>query len=286
MEKINKPLPSGAYPNQHDTRDLYDINLQYNNNYYQQQQQQHHPQGEKNITKYLRILFKSRTSNDDNRMKNYCGIVANKTSKLTHQFGNFINTHNFLKRRNEQRQDVELRRLTKNFDKYNNYKFSNIDYNFGLNYNYYQSKPELIELYSNLNTKKFYDLNYSQFDRKKYSDFYDCDNLNNYKFNLHKSIDDLSDIDIDRILERDTTFHLPIRTFTSHETIYERYKRFRQDFGDDRDDNYIRLYQSLSKINEILPNQKYAPGKVHYEREYRIYGRDTVALIYYKTCYL
>lgn len=32
--------------------------------------------------------------------------------------------------------------------------------------------------------------------------------------------------------------------------------------------------------------QRHEPGKVHYEREYRIYGKDTVALIFYKTCYL
>jgi hypothetical protein len=32
--------------------------------------------------------------------------------------------------------------------------------------------------------------------------------------------------------------------------------------------------------------ERYEPGKVHYEREYRIYGKDTVALIFYKTCYL
>lgn len=101
-----------------------------------------------------------------------------------------------------------------------------------------------------------------------------------------RSLEDLTDLEMERILERDTTFHLPIRALRSQESVLARYRRRYEESIEDRDENYLRLYQSLSRLDKMMPREKYPPGKVHYEREYKIYGRDTVALIYYKTCYL
>lgn len=52
------------------------------------------------------------------------------------------------------------------------------------------------------------------------------------------------------------------------------------------DDDYLRLYRSLSRLSKYPQGGKYEPGQVHYERECRTFGKDTVAFIYYKTCYL
>lgn len=289
MEKINKPLPSGAYPNEHDPSALYATNSQY-------------CQPTQTIQQHFKNIFQS--SDDTNRrrgkaLKNYCGIVVKKSGKISRQVGNFINAHRLLPQRHEQRQVIELNHLTtpRNYHYNQNYTVSNFDFHN------YQSQPELIQFHPNLhlnsygnnqnnnfhfdnNKLEFYDLNYGQFDHKRYSEFYDYENFKNHGFNYRTSFNDLTDLDIDRMLERDTTFHLPMRALTSRETIYERYRRFCENNNDDRDDNYVRLYESLSRLDRIMPKEKYAPGRVHYEREYRIYGRDTVALIYYKTCYL
>lgn len=52
------------------------------------------------------------------------------------------------------------------------------------------------------------------------------------------------------------------------------------------DEDYLRLYRSLSRLSKYPQGGKYEPGQVHYERECRTFGKDTVAFIYYKTCYL
>lgn len=52
------------------------------------------------------------------------------------------------------------------------------------------------------------------------------------------------------------------------------------------DDSYLRLYRNLSRLDKYPPGGKYEPGQVHYERECRTFGKDTIAFIYYKTCYL
>lgn len=52
------------------------------------------------------------------------------------------------------------------------------------------------------------------------------------------------------------------------------------------DDDYIRLCSNLSRLDKYPRGGRYEPGQVHYERECRTFGKDTVAFIYYKTCYL
>ncbi|EZA51699.1 hypothetical protein X777_09455 [Ooceraea biroi] len=52
------------------------------------------------------------------------------------------------------------------------------------------------------------------------------------------------------------------------------------------DDSYLRLCRNLSRLDKYPRGDRYEPGQVHYERECRTFGKDTVAFIYYKTCYL
>lgn len=52
------------------------------------------------------------------------------------------------------------------------------------------------------------------------------------------------------------------------------------------DDNYLRLCRNLSRLDGYPRASRYEPGEVHYERECRTFGKDTIAFIYYKTCYL
>lgn len=61
------------------------------------------------------------------------------------------------------------------------------------------------------------------------------------------------------------------------------------------DDDYLRLCRNLARLDGYsrdggaagVPGAgRYEPGQVHYERECRTFGKDTVAFIYYKTCYL
>ena len=94
-------------------------------------------------------------------------------------------------------------------------------------------------------------------------------------FSLYpRSMQDLTDLDIERILERDTNFRVPLSSFRSRDYLMEGYRRM----GDEENQS--------TEIDDKRHETAYVPGRVHYEREYRIYGKDTVALIYYKTCYL
>lgn len=102
-----------------------------------------------------------------------------------------------------------------------------------------------------------------------------------------KSMQDLTDLDIERILERDTNFRIPLSSFRSSDSLVERYRHRHDNSDEDSQDNYLTLYKSLSSgLENGYREKSYIPGRVHYEREYRIYGKDTLALIYYKTCYL
>lgn len=101
-----------------------------------------------------------------------------------------------------------------------------------------------------------------------------------------KSLQDLTDLELD-----DVTY-LP----SAHgeggireESLYDNYRR-RKRYGREEeppfDDDYLRLYRNLSRLNKNPRDGRYRPGQVHYERECRTFGKDTVAFIYYKTCYL
>lgn len=93
-----------------------------------------------------------------------------------------------------------------------------------------------------------------------------------------KSLQDLTDLELD-----DVTY-LP--------SSRERLDDYRRRAADQRenelafDDDYLRLCRNLSRLDGYPRGGRYEPGQVHYERECRTFGKDTVAFIYYKTCYL
>lgn len=89
-----------------------------------------------------------------------------------------------------------------------------------------------------------------------------------------KSLQDLTNLEIEAILERDprpsSASNWPPRRSQDH----------------DLDEKYERLCRSMAQLDQTITIDKVVPGEVHYEKEYRVYGKDTIALIYYKTCYL
>ncbi|KAL7286125.1 hypothetical protein TKK_0019639 [Trichogramma kaykai] len=115
-----------------------------------------------------------------------------------------------------------------------------------------------------------------------------------------KSLQDLKYLEIEAILERD-----PLPTWTTHGSRSRRQAhRSALDVRQprslstgsrpvssllDRQNSWlVQANDSRGDFVAAGPSQidRLEPGKVHYEREYRIYGKDTVALIFYKTCYL
>lgn len=102
-----------------------------------------------------------------------------------------------------------------------------------------------------------------------------------------KSLQDLTALELEAILDRD-----PQPSSSIHEdcTLEEYFRRHLNNQGDVvnhcyTDDDYLsRLYRNLPRHSQ-LPKDWLVPGKVHYEKECRMYG-NTVAEIYYKTCYL
>lgn len=102
-----------------------------------------------------------------------------------------------------------------------------------------------------------------------------------------KSLQDLTALELEAILDRD-----PQPSSSLHEdcSLEEYFRRHLNNQGDIvnhcyTDNEYLtRLYRSLPRHSQ-LPKDWLVPGKVHYEKECRMYG-DTVAEIYYKTCYL
>ncbi|KYM83207.1 hypothetical protein ALC53_06475 [Atta colombica] len=102
-----------------------------------------------------------------------------------------------------------------------------------------------------------------------------------------KSLQDLTDLELDDIT------YLPSarsRNDTREERLddnYRRRNRYRREEGESPfDDDYLKLCRSLSRLDKYQRGSRYGPGQVHYERECRTFGKDTVAFIYYKTCYL
>lgn len=101
-----------------------------------------------------------------------------------------------------------------------------------------------------------------------------------------KSLQDLTDLELD-----DVTY-LPsagggdgIREEILDDN-YRRRNRYCRGEEPAFDDDYLRLCRSLSRLDKYPRGGRYGPGQVHYERECRTFGKDTVAFIYYKTCYL
>lgn len=104
-----------------------------------------------------------------------------------------------------------------------------------------------------------------------------------------KSLQDLTDLELD-----DVAAYLPstrrggdgIRA-ERLDNDYHRRNRYRREVEESSyDDDYLRLCRSLSRLDKYPRGGRYGPGQVYYETECRTFGKDTVAFIYYKTCYL
>ncbi|KYN15289.1 hypothetical protein ALC57_12338 [Trachymyrmex cornetzi] len=103
-----------------------------------------------------------------------------------------------------------------------------------------------------------------------------------------KSLQDLTDLELD-----DVAYLLPSARGGNDtregrlDDNYRRRNRYRRKEGESPfDDDYLKLCRSLSRLDKYPRGNRYGPGQVHYERECRTFGKDTVAFIYYKTCYL
>lgn len=92
-----------------------------------------------------------------------------------------------------------------------------------------------------------------------------------------KSLQDLTYLEIEAILDRD-----PI---SSRPESYPPNRRPRSMSAS----RFEGASTSQGRAGDVYGGRRIEmmePGKIHYEKEYRIYGKDTVALIFYKTCYL
>ncbi|KAL6265393.1 hypothetical protein P5V15_002191 [Pogonomyrmex californicus] len=114
-----------------------------------------------------------------------------------------------------------------------------------------------------------------------------CDSVEGGRRAYPKSLQDLTDLELDDVA------YLPsarARDGTREERLDDNYRRrsryHREESEASFEDDYLKLYRNLSKLDKYPRDGRYGPGQVHYERECRTFGKDTVAFIYYKTCYL
>lgn len=116
-----------------------------------------------------------------------------------------------------------------------------------------------------------------------------CDSLEGRRRAYPKSLQDLTDLELD-----DITGYLPSSSSSRggrrEGRLENDYRRRVRDCREEDefvfDDDYLKLCRNLSRLDGYPQGGRYEPGQVHYERECRTFGKDTVAFIYYKTCYL
>ncbi|KYN38342.1 hypothetical protein ALC56_07382 [Trachymyrmex septentrionalis] len=102
-----------------------------------------------------------------------------------------------------------------------------------------------------------------------------------------KSLQDLTDLELDDVTCLPTARGGNDTRGERLDDNYRRRNRYRRGEGvSPFDDDYLKLCRSLSRLDKYPRGSRYGPGQVHYERECRTFGKDTVAFIYYKTCYL
>lgn len=102
-----------------------------------------------------------------------------------------------------------------------------------------------------------------------------------------KSLQDLTDLELDDVAYLPSAHGGDDTREERLDDNYRRRNRYRREQGESLfDDNYLKLCRSLSRLDKYPRGGRYGPGQVYYERECRTFGKDTVAFIYYKTCYL
>jgi len=330
LEKANKPLPSGAYPNQHDPRDLYRSD----------------PPA---ATSGARTVPAARAAH--RKLSDYCGIFAEKTNKIGRNVESFMQSRGLLPirrsidetpRRNvssavngdvsrnslpldrEARENRRRCRLIENGRdrRSNNVQKKRMEY---LNNAYLQDAPADAS-----HVHRFDETKSRRSHRRQYEDYVDHDDFwklaaragpsdSKPKSSINQGIDDkphystlprrsrtinfedqaygfsesrqrmypkslqnLTDLELD-----DDVARLPSSRDARRGARFDHYRR--RDRNRDElscDDSYLRLCRNLSRFDKYPRDGKYEPGQVHYERECRTFGKDTIAFIYYKTCYL
>lgn len=314
FEKTNKPLPSGAYPNQHNQNDIYNnhsiINI--NNNSTTTTSM---PKFLQSFTNKLKINKNHQCKLNFSSLTNYCGIFVEKTRRIKHNIGNYLSrkknyfrtqktNENFTNYQETNFESIAINSWDNSNDLLNSNNINcfvnstTID-NYHHHYHHHHDNPQSVhaQIESRRQIKRIErrQRRQNEIELLRNGNFDGRQLYEKVPRRFMRSMDDLTDLDIEIMLERDTTFNIPANLFTGNggyidnseeESILERYRRRYQQNESDRDYNYLKLYRSLSRLDRIMPREKFIPGKVHYEREYKIYGRDTVALIYYKTCYL
>lgn len=105
-----------------------------------------------------------------------------------------------------------------------------------------------------------------------------------------KSLQDLTDFEVEERIGNSTVSSYPkTRTRSRDDRPADVYRQRRlRDAPVDSlpEDDYLKFCRNLARMERYPRGGRYEPGQVHYERECRTFGKDTVAFIYYKTCYL
>lgn len=103
-----------------------------------------------------------------------------------------------------------------------------------------------------------------------------------------KSLLDLTDLELDDVAYlASPRGRIAYREETLDDYQQQRGRDHRETDESLFEDDYLKLCRNLSSLDRYpRGGGRYEPGQVHYERECRTFGKDTVAFIYYKTCYL
>lgn len=337
LEKANKPLPGGAYPNEHDPRDLY--------------------RSDPPIATSAGVATPS-TRAAHRKLSDYCGIFAEKTNRIGRNVGSFMQSRGLLPIRRSvdetaarrdasringdvvrnhpaiPRADRETRENRRRRDENRNYErdadapskhvaCSNSTYprDARTNASYVHRANETEPRRSRRREYANYDvtdeiwgrgtlpwggpgvskpilrngINHGGDERPYYSTLPRRSRTINFKDQARdspegrqraypKSLQDLTDLELD-----DIAYFPSSRGDRREKGPDDDYRRRVRDREEDEvafDDDYLRLCRNLSRLDEYPRGGRYEPGQVHYERECRTFGKDTVAFIYYKTCYL
>jgi hypothetical protein len=337
LEKTNKPLPSGAYPNQHDPRDLYHGDLPA-------------------ATSGARTVPAGRAAH--RKLSDYCGIFAEKTNKIGRNVESFMQSRGLLPirrsidetpRRNDERSTVngdvsrndplpldrearENRRRRRHIEengrerRCNNVQRKRVEYpnnayqDAQVGASHVHRSDETKSHRSHRRVRQYEDyvdhndlwkrdlaaragpsdskprssINQGINDKPHYSTLPRRSRTINFEDQAYgfsdgrqrtypKSLQNLTDLELD-----DDVARLPSSQDARRGARFDYYRRRdrnRNEFSSS-DDSYLRLCRNLSRFDKYPRDGKYEPGQVHYERECRTFGKDTIAFIYYKTCYL
>lgn len=356
MEKANKPLPGGAYPNEHDPRDVY----------------RHDPPI---ATSSIAMPAMSARVAHHRKLSDYCGIFAEKTNRIGRNVESFMQSRGLLPIRRsvdetsrrdalgingdvirndpppraenwetyEQRRRLQLHEIRdyerprRNGGQKKRVAYSNSTYPR----NATRADASYVRRFNGTEPRRASRLEYAETDydaaaaaaadtwrrdldlarggprvsrpilrnginhggagdeRQYYSTLPRRSRTINFKDQPRdspeggrpraypKSLQDLTDLELDDVTYLPSAHGGGAREQRRPDDNYRGRNRYRREEDEPPfDDDYLKLCRSLSRLDSYSQDGRYRPGQVHYERECRTFGKDTVAFIYYKTCYL